>query len=142
MVFVRMDAVRSVIPGEIEPRPDPYDDRCRDFCKRLWGVSAGEHPDDPAPDHIEMIIRADEGEGFIVDRLKREKRCGHVEQIGAHSWRFTADVHDALEMLPWIRSFIGRIERLQCSDPRVERRFHDDLQVMLAMYGGEDHALS
>lgn len=40
-------------------------------------------------------------------------------------------------MLPWIRTFIGRIEKLECSDPAVVTRFYEDLDRVFSMYGGE-----
>lgn len=123
---------------------DAYD-RVRDAGERMaahiWGASCGAHPDEagPAPqlEHIEMVIRAAEGEDFVRQRLLREKRCGQVEEIDALRTRFTADVVDAMELLPWIRTFIGRIESLRCSNPQVTRRFDGDLAAMEALYGEE-----
>ena len=43
-------------------------------------------------------------------------------------------VFDANEMLPWIRTFIGRIVEFHCSSPFVEKRFYHDLQTMYQMY--------
>ena len=50
-------------------------------------------------------------------RLEREKRCGRVEIIDKNTCKYIADVYDASEMLPWLRTFIGRIENLECSMP-------------------------
>ena len=52
-----------------------------------------------------------------------------------------ADVYDAAEMLPWIRTFIGRISELKCSSAYVEQRFREDLRRMNEMYGGESDAV-
>ena len=52
-----------------------------------------------------------------------------------------ADVYDASEMLPWIRTFIGRIVNLQCSNQFVVNTFYEDLQRMEAMYGGDADAI-
>lgn len=41
---------------------------------------------------------------------------------------------DCNEMLPWLRTFIGRILSLKCSDPFVERQFYQDLQIMYRLY--------
>ena len=89
-----------------------------------------------------MTVSADPEEGHIVERLEREKRCGEVEQTDDTHWRFSADVYDALEMLPWIRTFTGRITDLTCTDKRVTERFRKDLDEMLRMYGGEADAVS
>ena len=89
-----------------------------------------------------MTVFAGPEEGHIVERLEREKRCGAVEQTDDTHWRFSADVYDALEMLPWIRTFTGRITDLTCTDKRVTERFWKDLDEMLRMYGGEADAVS
>ncbi len=49
-------------------------------------------------------------------------------------YRFVADVRDAGELLPWLRTFIGRIENFTCSNKTVEEKFWQDLQTVYAMY--------
>ena len=93
-------------------------------------------------DHIEMTLRVEDGEDFIISRLEREKRCGRVEKLDSNTYRFSADVYDAGEMLPWLRTFIGRIEKLECSNPYVIKTFYEDLDAMQKLYGGDDHDLS
>ena len=38
-----------------------------------------------------------------------------------------ADVYDALELLPWVRSFIGRIISFESDNEFARKRFYDDL---------------
>lgn len=67
-----------------------------------------------------------------------------MEQIGEEQYRFVIDVYDATEMIPWVRTFIGRIEELKCDNPEVERVFYKDLETLYAMYlkdGGESDAV-
>ena len=109
------------------------------FARYLWGASAVSWD---TLDHLEMTLHVEAGEAYIQTRLEREKRCGSVEKLDEHTLRFTVDVYDALEMLPWIRTFTGRIERLECSNPEVLRRYREDIQTMQAMYGGDEDALS
>ena len=78
-----------------------------------------------------------EGEEFIINRLMREKRCGTVTRANESTVEFEADVYSAQEMMPWIRTFIGRIEKLECSNHAVEKVFYDDLEAMYSMYQGE-----
>ena len=93
-------------------------------------------------DHLEMVLYVGKGEEFIVQRLNREKRCGAVEQVDESHWRFSADVLDALEMLPWLRTFTGRITELECSNKQVTERFWSDFNVLTDMYGGKNNAVS
>lgn len=83
-------------------------------------------------------------------RLEREKRCGIVEHLDAHTSRFSADVYDANELIPWIRTFICRITDIQFSNKTLEEQFKNDLGQMYELYGlndqneqkgGEKHAI-
>ena len=76
-------------------------------------------------------------EEYIVDRLLREKRCGTVTKIHDGLLRFEADVYDSTELVPWIRTYIGRITKLEFSNKGVEKRFREDLQRMYEMYSEE-----
>ncbi len=84
-----------------------------------------------------MTVFADPEEGHIVERLHREKRCGTVEQLDDTHWRFSADVYEAFEMLPWLRTFTGRITDLQCTDKQLTARFWKDFKDQAKMYSLE-----
>lgn len=86
-------------------------------------------------DKVEMLLHIDDGEQYIIDRLNREKRCGTVEVVDEHTVKFTAEVYDASEMLPWLRTFICRIKEFHSSNRQVEHAFWNDLDEMVAMYG-------
>lgn len=136
--FFRLDSIRQVRSGAKAEGYDRYPARYRDFAAHLWGVSAG---GDGQTDHIELTLRHAPGETFLPQRLEREKRCGTVEILDEQTCRFTADVYDALEMLPWIRTFIGRIADLKCSNRLVTDRFREDLRRMHSLYGGDGDAV-
>lgn len=106
MMSFRIDYIKNVIVNE------PYEDydaamtRYETVRKRVWGVNISPQGE---TNHIEMDIRATRDEQYIVERLNREKRCGTVEKIDDNLYRYSADVFDANELMPWIRTFIGRI---------------------------------
>lgn len=127
--FVRMDNIRKVTPGK--PLPGPSPEALKELQSHLWGVSLGNKD---GLDHIEMTLRIEDGEEYIAQRLEREKRCGTVEPVPGGR-RFSADVRDAYELLPWLRTFIGRITDLQCSNPAVSETFRKDLAAMAELYG-------
>ena len=103
---------------------------------KMWGVNTkrGRHGDEHI-EHVEFTIRIDEGEDYIIRRLYRERRCGTVDRIDERTYRFRADVFDTMEMVPWIRTFICRIVRMNFSNRTVENQFKSDLEQMYAMYG-------
>ena len=88
-------------------------------------------------EHIEFTVWYDDGEQHIPRRLEREKRIGKVEYIDEHTCRFLADVYDASELIPWIRTFICRITDISISNKFLEIQFKKDLQTMYEMYGME-----
>ena len=88
-----------------------------------------------------MTVFVDDNEEYIINRLEREKRYGRIDAVDSHHYRFVADVYDAMEMMPWIRTFTGRITKLECSHQAVVDTFYSDFADMVKMYGGEDNAV-
>ena len=130
--FYRTDLIDSIKTGEKTQVPDSLPRQLEDFCSHVWGVAGS----NSLPlQHIEMTVFAGPDEGHIAQRLEREKRCGTVEKLDDSHWRFSADIYDALEILPWLRTFTGRITDLQCTDRRVTDRFRKDFASLAAMYG-------
>lgn len=139
MMFFRLDSIHSITLGDREKEPDRYEAYYQKFKENLWGVSTGI---DLSLEHLEMTVYVGDREGFIIDRLSRECRCGSVEYIDAHHIRFIADVYDAAEMVPWIRTFIGRITQLDCTNAIVQKRVWEDYECIKQYYGGDPNALS
>ena len=131
----RLDRIRKVErTGEREELTEEMARRLGRFAEHLYGVSSG--PDDVRQlDSLSMTIRIRPGEGYVLERLLREKRNGTVTQADEEHWVYTAQVYDAGEMLPWIRTFTGRITELSCSREAVEKLFREDLRAMYAAYG-------
>lgn len=134
LVFFRLDYIQKAEATVVECKYDKYMGFCEKFQAHLWGTSsgAGFHVD-----HLEMTIHFEDDEPYIPRRLEREKRNGRVEPIDKNTCKYIIDTYDAAEMLPWIRTFIGRIEKLECSDAAVVKRFYEDLEQVYALYGGE-----
>lgn len=137
-LFFRLDSVQKVKLLDIVDDYDSYINALDDYRQHLWGVASG---NDGHLEHFEMVLVIQPYEPHIVGRLEREKRCGMVEKMDDAHWRFTADVYDAQEMLPWIRTFTGRIESLTCTNKSVEERFYHDLALLAELYGGDGNAI-
>ena len=76
-------------------------------------------------------------EGHIIGRLQREGRGGELLRIRENVWLYTGSFFDTNEMLPWIKSFTGRILDLQCTNQAVLDKVTADLETMYQMYGKE-----
>ena len=137
VIFYRLDKIKSVKTLEQEEDIEKYKSYATEHEKYIWGVSAS------GTDHIdsvEMIIRVGENEGYIVNRLNREKRNGTVTELENGDWKFTTEVFDATEMIPWIRTFTGRIISIKSSNKYVEEQIKTDIDEMYRMYGvGENN---
>lgn len=137
-MFFRLDTVHEVAAGSFEKKYRKYDGYISKLRENLWGVSVG---DEPTTEHLEMTVRVGAGEDYILQRLEREKRNGRVEPAGFGCYRFVTDVYDASELLPWLRTFIGRVVSLRCSNQYVEDTFYKDTEELMRMYGGEEDAV-
>lgn len=134
-MFNRLDRILKL---EIQRPEEKYIKFCRIAerkAKYIWGVGL---PLKRRLEHITFTIHAAVDEQFIVQRLQREKRCGRVQNLDEESYRFEAEVYDTHELLPWIRTFIGRIKEFTCSNERVKQIFKNDLLQMAAYYLPED----
>ena len=99
--------------------------------KHLWGANFG---DFEKLETVEFIVKFRDDEEHIFQRLIREKRCGKVERLSKNEARYYAEVWDAHEMLPWIRTFIMRITELHISDKQLEEHFWNDVYEMRKLY--------
>ena len=108
--------------------------RFEDISRHIWGVSysAGKL------EHFEMDVYVGKGEEYIVSRLEREKRCGKVTKLDEETYRFSVDLYDSYELVPWIRTFFGRIKRLKCSNRMVSDQIKFDIVKMSKQYGEEN----
>ena len=139
----RLDYLSYVKLEEPTPRFDELRDELDRMQTKMWGVSTARNKwGKERLEHVEFTLRIEDGEDYIVRRLEREKRVGTVERIDAHTYRFSADVYDSGEMLPWIRTFICRIEQMNFSNRTVENRFKNDLDTMYRIYGIQKEANS
>ena len=132
----RIDYLSNVKLEDPTPRFDELRAELDRMQSKMWGVSVKRNKwGNDHLEHVEFTIKVEDGEGYIVKRLEREKRIGTVEKLDEHTYRFSADVYDTSEMIPWIRTFICRIVKMNFSNRTVENQFKKDLEAMYRMYG-------
>lgn len=137
----RVDYLSNVRIEDVSPRFDELRSELDKMQKKMWGVSikrnklGTEHLE-----HVEFTVCVSKGEEHIIRRLEREKRVGTVEKVNEGTYRFYADVYDASELIPWIRTFICRITKLNFSNRTLESKFKDDIKAMYRTYGIDTEA--
>lgn len=133
--FIRLD---KIMFANLYKKCDTYQEHENEYLSRkpyLWGVISGSAKDIV---HIEMTIHVQENEDFIINRLEREKRNGQIFKLNDQQYKYVVDTYDAMELMPWIRTFIGRVEKLESSNPCLEEKFKEDMERLYSMYFGED----
>jgi len=131
--FFRLDYLSHVEIEKATPRFDELRAELDVLQKNMWGVMLGKKLE-----HVEFTLRVDKGEEYIINRLEREKRIGTIEKMDDNTYRFTADLYDSAEIVPWIRSFICRITDLRFSNRTIENRIKNDIKAMYDIYGIEE----
>lgn len=136
----RVDYLSYVKLEEVTPRFDELRLQIDQMQKKMWGVSTKRNKWGVEKlEHVDFTVKVADDEAYIVRRLEREKRIGTVEKIDDNTYRFSADVYDVSEMIPWIRTFICRITEIHFTNRTLEEQFKSDLEAMYKMYGiGEE----
>ena len=132
----RIDNILSVTAGAVCDTFDDLRHTLDAMQKHMWGVSTQSFSG-KRMEHVEFTVRHADDEPHILRRLEREKRVGTVERLDKNTARFSADIFDATEMIPWIRTFLCRITTISFSNKALEAQFKDDLRRMYALYGME-----
>ena len=134
-VSLRLDYLSRVKLEGVDPRFAELREMLDDAETKMWGVNIKRGKFGDYLESVSFVVKINPGEEYIVKRLEREKRIGRVEKLDECTYRFSAEVYDTWEMVPWIRTFISRIESMNFSNRTVENRFKDDIREMYRMYG-------
>lgn len=129
----RIDYISEVEVSEECENFDVLREMLDNMQKNMWGVSCKKQED--GLERVEFTVCVRPSEEHIVTRLYREKRIGTVERIDKTHYRFTAEVYDTSELIPWIRTFICRITQLNFSNRTIENQFKRDIEDMYTLYG-------
>ena len=131
----RLDTVQSVTIGETDPQFASRLDalkRNRQYC---WGVSFGNKRE---PERVCMRIKVnEETERYIINRLEREGRQGKITRTEPGIYQYDGEFWDAAELLPWVKTFTGRILSFECTNKLVEATLLNDMDRMIRLYLGD-----
>lgn len=139
IIFCRLDNLERVYDFKTFSDYDKIYALAEKMEANLWGVAINnklKNNIEPL-EHVELILHIGLQDEHILRILENEKRCGIVQRLDTEHYRFTADVQDSGEMLPWLRNFIGYIDSFTSSNKEVETTFWQDVQAIYAMYGLE-----
>lgn len=129
----RLDYILNVEIKDEYINFDKLREKLNNVQKHMWGINL--YNVNSRLEHIEFTIHIESYEHHIYRRLKREKRCGKVEKIDENTYKFITDIYDSTEIIPWIRTFISRIIKLNFSNRMIENLIKQDIEEMYCLYG-------
>lgn len=131
---VRMDSIKKLKLTERIPDYKALREMLMKNHDYLWGVSF----QNGSRTHLETVkltLHIKEGaEDYILERLTREGKGGTINHIAPDTYTYEKEVFDSNEMLPWLRTFTGRILDVECSTSRLKSLFYSDMEAMYQMY--------
>ena len=104
-------------------------EKCKELYRHSWGVNI--FNTELPPKRVMFTIQVDKTREYIARRLIREKRNGHVEKIGDGKYRFSMELYDPVEILPWITTFYGSIIELEIDDEVAMAKRRQNFQKMI-----------
>ena len=135
----RIDYLSNVKLEEVTPRFDALREQIDQMKGKMWGVSTKRNRWGVEKlEHVDFTVKVAKDEEYIIRRLEREKRIGKIEKLDDTTYRFSAEVYDISEMIPWIRTFICRISEMHFDNRSLENQFKADLDALYQMYGIEE----
>ncbi len=134
----RLDFIKNITTGclcsEYDRMKKEFDE-LKNYC---YGVSFMRSKEFKENIPMKITFRIENNEGYILERLEREKRCGIVEKCGDNLYSVTFRIFDPNETMHWVKSFFGRIVSIEGASNEVKEIFCHDVQDMYALYGGYD----
>lgn len=132
---IRIDYIKSVSIGETFSDFDEIYRNCDEGYEKSFSLEYQQHD----LKKVCMVLNIDEQhESYVLDRLKREGKHGIISKIKDNTFQYTIEVPDTLEMVPWMRTFIGRIISIEGTETGVISQFKRDIKTMMGEYGDID----
>lgn len=129
--FFRLDKIHNIKVGGKDVMADNHRDFFEENRKKMWGSSFN---NEWKTEHVEFVLSIPESEGFVLSRLNREKRNCDVRKIDDEKYLVSADVVDPRAMVPWIRTFYGRLESFSSSDENITKEINEDIKALKEYY--------
>lgn len=129
---IRIDHIKEVTPMSENTDYDYYLQKLTDNLSHCFGMSFGGNH---VMDEIKLTLSIMEPyEQYILTRLETEGRGGKITRIGDNTYTYEISVFDGNEMMPWIKTFIGRILSFETNNDFLRVKFYRDISQMAKMY--------
>ena len=128
----RLDSIKEVCLLDKVASYEEHKENLTRNLSKVFGTSFG---NDHINDTIKLTLFIDERtEAFIINRLKREGRGGIITHIAPNTYTYEKEVFDGNEMMPWIKTFTGRILSFESNNQSLTAKFYNDMRQIITMY--------
>lgn len=136
---MRLDSITKVQHLEEYPFYDERQKELKQNLSKCFGVSFSGTVRSARIEEIYIKLRIDEKrEAYVLERLYREARGGEIIKTAENTFLYSGLFFDTNELLPWIKTFTGRILDIQGTSPYVVNKLLCDLNKMYEMYCKEE----
>ena len=133
-LFTRIDKIKDIKETADNANWCKTEEKYLAEKDRYWGVSNN----GLELQTVQIVFQIDPDELYVLKRLRKQKRTGTIEQISENQYRYSVTLYDPVEMVPWIRSFLGRIQSIECSDKEAEQYIKDSIKNICDLYAEDD----
>ncbi len=128
----RLDYIKSINILDTYPNGELLKEKLSLNLNNVWGVGFGGRS---RIEYFNMkLFIKEDCESYVVDRIYREGRGGTLTKICDNTFLYSKTFFDANEVSPFIKTFMGRIISIECSNESVVKRFYSDIKSMYNMY--------
>ena len=85
-------------------------------------------------EYIKVLIHINDNEMFIVDRIYREINEENIIKIDKNTYQFTLYYSNLFDSIPYVRSYFGRILKLESNNKQVLTKLERDLFSTISLY--------
>ncbi len=133
---LRLDQIHQVSIRESFDQYSYYRKKLEENLSACFGVSFGVNHQ---IDTLKLTLYIREGpEDYIYQRLKREGRGGSITHTDHNIFTYEISVFDGNELMPWIKTFIGRILSFESNNNYLVQKFYQDIYTMAKLYNTKE----
>lgn len=131
-IAIRLDNIIEITCLE-ESLPALFDDN----VSRLKHVNVNGSRISKKPDNVRIIFIIRPDEHYVLKRLQRQS---HPDDLitcidnSQHLYEYKTQISDENELQSWLKTFMGRIIKIESDKNQLGSQFQNDLNQMLEMY--------
>lgn len=132
---IRIDNIRSIEVTDKHEDNDELVDKYDENIQNSFAITPMKH----TMNSLKLVLHIDEEyEKYVLERLRREGMHGTIVRLSANTFEYCIDIPDTMEMVPWLRTFMGRIISIEGTEKATVGQFKRDIKSMAIKYRDDE----